>query len=121
MTPTRQDVIEVVEAYLKGVGSRDLTAAPLHPDVEYEVAGQWIKGATILRGFLGTLLPMINHVTVVRHIVDGEWCATAFTLDTTYGTISACDCFHVVNGQIVSIHVYYDSRAILSGANRLAS
>jgi hypothetical protein len=84
------------------------------------MGGQWIKGATILRGFLGTLLPMINDVTIVRHIVDGEWCATALTLDTTNGSMSVFDCFHVVNGQIVSIHVYYDLPAMPTRATRLA-
>jgi hypothetical protein len=31
------------------------------------------------------------------------------------------DCFHVVDGQIMSIRVYYDPRPILEGMNRAAT
>jgi hypothetical protein len=43
------------------------------------------------------------------------WCATVFDFDTTFGTISMIDSFHVVDGQIMSIRVYYDPRPIFEG------
>src|SRR5262245_14454770 len=105
----RQAVIATVEAYLNGLRTKDLKDVPLHPDIEYAgLFGTWVKGANIFRGVLTSMFPIIKDVTVVRHIVDGDWCATAFNLETTTGTLPVLDCFHVVDGQIVSIRVYYD-------------
>ena len=50
-----------------------------------------------------------------RHIVDGEWCATVFDFDTTFGTIPMIDCFHGVDGQILSIRVYLRSAPDFAG------
>jgi hypothetical protein len=103
----RDDVIGAVEAYLRALGARDLNAAPLHPDIEWQgPPGTRIKGATMLRVILAGLFPAITGIDVVRHIVDGEWCATMFNVDTVSGTIPLFDCFHVIGGQIVSIHNY---------------
>ena len=51
-------------------------------------------------------------------MVDGEWCATIFDFDTTFGTIPMVDCFHEVDRQIMSIRLYYDPRLILEGMGR---
>ena len=107
----RDDVIRVVEAYLNGLVSKDFSNVALHPDLEYQGPLGWIKGATIFRAMLSQLLSestMITGINVERHIVDGEWCATALTLETSAGPIHICDCFRVVDGQIVSIRVYHD-------------
>jgi hypothetical protein len=48
----------------------------------------------------------------------GQWCATVFDFDTTFGTIPMVDCFHVIDGQMMSIRVYYDPRPILEGMSR---
>ena len=47
---------------------------------------------------------------------DGEWCATVFDFDTVFGIIPMIDCFHVIDGQILSIRVYYDPRPKLKVA-----
>ena len=49
----REDVIRAVEAYLNGLGSRDLSAAPFHPDITFEgPLGPPIHGAAALRAIL---------------------------------------------------------------------
>jgi hypothetical protein len=53
-----------------------------------------------------------------RHIVDGEWCATVFDFDTTFGIIPMVDRIHMRDGQIMSIRVFYDPRPILVGMSR---
>jgi limonene-1,2-epoxide hydrolase len=117
----RVDVVRAVEAYLNGLGSKDLSAAPFHPDVDFEgPLGPPVKGAAALREFLTGFFPLINGVKIVRHIVDGEWCATPFSFDTRFGVIAIMDCFRVVDGQIVSIRPYYDPRAIVEGTKRMA-
>jgi SnoaL-like domain len=102
----REDVIGAVEAYLRGLVAKDLTGVPLHPDIEWRGPGTWMKGATMLRGFLVQLFPAIMGIEIDRHIVDGEWCATMFQVKTASGTIPVFDCFRVIDGQIVSIHNY---------------
>ena len=96
--------------------------APFHPDVAFEgPLGPPIKGAAELRQFLMGLFPAINRIHIVRHIVDGEWCATAFDFHTTFGLIPIMDCFLVMDGKIVSIRPYYDPRPVIEGMSRTAS
>jgi limonene-1,2-epoxide hydrolase len=115
----REDVIRAVEAYLNGLGAKDVSSAPFHPDVSFEgPLGPPISGAAVLRQFLTELFPLINGVRIVRHIVDGEWCATAFTFDTVFGSIPILDCFRVVDGQIIAVRPYYDPRPIIEGMSR---
>ena len=113
----REDVIAAVEAYLRGLESKNFGAAPLHTDIEWQgPPGTWIKGATMLRTVLSGLFPPITGIEIVRHIVEGEWCATMFNVNTTSGTIPIFDCFHVVGGQIMSIQNY--SQPALKGPTR---
>jgi limonene-1,2-epoxide hydrolase len=113
----REDVIRTVEAYLNALGTKDFAAAPLHSDVEWQgPPGTWIKGATMLRTVLSGLFPAITGIEIVRHIVEGEWCATMFNVNTTSATIRIFDCFHVVGGQIMSIQNY--SQPTLRGLTR---
>ena len=118
----REDVIRAVEAYLNGLGSKDVSAAPFHPDVAFEgPLGPPIRGDAALREFLTGLYPAVKGVRIVKHIVDGSWCATVFDFDTVFGVIPIMDCFQVIDGQIVSIRPYYDPRPVIEGMNRAAS
>jgi len=117
----REDVIRAVEAYLNGLGSRNLKDAPFHPDIVFEgPLGPPIHGEEGLRQFLTGMFPAIESIRIVRHIVEGEWCATVFDLHTRFGIIPVMDCFRVVGGQIVSVRPYYDPRPILEGMSRAA-
>jgi ketosteroid isomerase-like protein len=105
----RDDVVRVVESYLRALEAGDLSDVPLHPDVEWEgPLGHTIKGATVLRATLSVLSSIVTRVTIVRHIVEHEWCATMFKLRTTQGEVSIFDSFEVVDGQIRSIRVFLD-------------
>ena len=118
----REDVIRAVEVYLNGLAAKDVSAAPFHPDIELEgPLGPPVKGAAALREAITGFFPAINGIHIVQHIVDGEWCATVFDFDTTFGTIQLIDCFQVVDGQIMSIRAYYDPRPILDGMKRAAT
>jgi hypothetical protein len=117
----RDEVIRAVEAHLNGLGARDKSASPLHEDVEFvEPIGPPIKGAPTVRAVFTGFFPTIKGINIKRHIVDGEWCATVFDFDTTFGIIPMVDCVHVVDGQIMSIRVYYDPRPILEGMSKAA-
>ena len=113
------DVIRTVDAYLNGLAAKDVSAAPFHPDIEFEgPVGPPIKGAATLRHVLTGFFPTIKGIDVIRHIADGEWCATMFNFDTVFGTFPMVDCYHVIDGQIVSIRLFYDPRAMLEAMNR---
>ena len=115
----REDVIHAVEAHLNGLGARDLSASPFHEDIEFVgPIGPPIKGEPTVRAVFTGFFPTIKGIKIKRHIVDGEWCATIFDFDTTFGIISMVDVFHVVEGRILSIRVYYDPRPILEGISR---
>ena len=117
----REDVIRAVETHLNGLGARDISASPFHQDIEFVgPIGPALKGEPTVRAVFTGFFPTIKGIKINRHIVDGEWCATVFDFDTTYGTVPMIDLFHVVDGQILSIRVYYDPRPILEGMSRAA-
>jgi hypothetical protein len=117
----REEVIRAVEAHLNGLGAKDLSASPFHQDIEFVgPIGPPIKGAPTVRAVFTGFFPTIKGISINRHIVDGEWCATVFDFDTVFGIIPMVDCFHVVDGQILSIRVYYDPRPILEGLSQAA-
>jgi hypothetical protein len=111
----RDEVVRVVELYLRSLATGDLGDVPLHPDVEWQgPLGHSIKGANLLRATLWAMSPNITGVTIIRHIVELEWCATIFELTTAEGVLSVLDCFQVVDGQIRSIRVFLDRHAIIA-------
>jgi len=55
---------------------------------------------------------VIKDVRTKQHIVEGEYVATLFDLDTTFGVIPIFDCFRVVNGELTQIRPFYDPRPI---------
>ena len=118
----RDDVIRAVEAHLNGLGAKDLSASPFHENIEFEgPMAPTIKGASTVRAVFTGFFPTIRGLKIKRHIVDGEWCATEFDFDTAFGNIPMIDRFHVVDGKITSIRVYYDPRPILEGMERGAT
>ena len=117
----RDEVIRTVEAHLNGLGARDISASPFHEDVEFVgPISPPLKGAPTVRAVFTGFFPTIKGINISRHIVDGEWCATVFDFDTTFGIIPMVGCYQVVDRQIMSIRVYYDPRPILEGMSRTA-
>ena len=115
----RDEVIRAVEAHLNGLGARDISASPFHENIEFiGPISPPIKGEPTVRAVFTGFFPTIKGIKINRHIVDGEWCATFFDFDTTFGIIPMIDVFHVVEGRILSIRVYYDPRPILEGISR---
>jgi hypothetical protein len=62
----------------------------------------------------------MKGINVSRHIADGEWCATLFEMETPFGALPMIDWFHVVDGQIKSIRVFFDPRPIVDGLSKAA-
>lgn len=115
----REDVIRAAEAHLLGLGAKDISAVPYHPDVVIQTPlGPPVKGADAVRQATPGIYPFVKGITIIRHIAEGEWCATIFDFEYIFGTFRIVDWFHVVDGQIVSIQAFYDPRPILEGLQR---
>jgi hypothetical protein len=105
--------IQVVESYLHGLKSKDLSQVPFAPDVTFEgPLSPKITGIPAVREFLTGLFPAVRDIRVKRHISEGEFVATEFDFDTTFGVIPVFDCFRVSHGQLKQIRPYYDPRPI---------
>jgi hypothetical protein len=105
--------IQVVESYLHGLKSKDLSHVPFAPDVTFEgPLSPKLTGISAVREFLTSLFPAIRDIRIKRHISEGEYVATEFDFDTTFGVIPVFDCFRVSEGQLKQIRPYYDPRPI---------
>ena len=116
-----EEVIRTVEAYLRALARKDISAAPLHPDVTFESPlSPLIQGSDAVRQAFTGFFPAIKGIKVNRHIANGEWCAVLFEMETPFGTLPMVDWLHVIDGQIKSIRVYFDPRPIVDGLSKAA-
>jgi limonene-1,2-epoxide hydrolase len=108
---------EVVESYLHGLRTKDLSQVPFAADVSFEgPLTPKMRGVEAVAAFLTTLLPAIKDIRIKRHICQGEFVATEFDFDTIFGVLPVFDCFRVANGQLHEIRPYYDPRPITNPA-----
>ena len=109
----RDELITVVEGYLDGLKKKDLSRVAFAPDVTFESPlSPKLTGERAVVDFLSGLFPAINDIRVKQHIVEGEYVATVFDFDTTFGVIPVFDCFRVSNGKLIQIRPFYDPRPI---------
>jgi hypothetical protein len=117
----REDVIRTIDTYIDAVRRNDADALPLHPDVVFESPLGRYEGLAAFRKGLADFFRILKSIEVVRLTADDETCAAALNIDTIFGLIPFLEYFHVVNGQIVSIRVYYDPRPMLEGISRASA
>jgi hypothetical protein len=116
-----EQVLRTVDAYLSALAAKDISAAPLHSDVTFESPlSPLIQGLDAVRRVFEGLFPAMNGIKVRQRIANDEWCATLFEMETPFGTLPMIDWFHVVDGQIKSIRVYFDPRPIVEGLSKTA-
>ena len=53
------------------------------------------------------ILPMVKGVKVKQHIVEGNYVATVFDMETVNGVDHVFDRIQVVDGEIKDIHTFY--------------
>lgn len=105
--------VEVVESYLNGLRNKDLSQVPFAADVTFESPlTPQRTGVKEVVELLSSLFPAIKDIQIKRHIVEGEYVASIFDFETTYGVIEVFDCFRVSNGLLKQIRPYYDPRPI---------
>ncbi len=104
----RDEMISVVESYITGLGAGDFSQVPFSPDITYESPlTPKIQGQEVI-DFLSGLFPLMRGSEIVQHIVEGEYIASLFVLQTPNGKTHVFDKFRVVDGQLKEINPYYD-------------
>ncbi len=105
--------VETVERYLNALKTKDLSDAPLASDVSFEdPLTPKLNGKEAVLSFLSGFLPALNNVTIKQHISDGQYVATIWEADTSFGAIPIFECFRVMNGEIKEAKAFLDPRPI---------
>ena len=107
---SREEKVSVGEAYLDCFATKDLSKISFADDVTF--AGPRmpkLAGRTTVLGFLAHILPMVRAIHLKQHIVEGDYVATVFDMETVNGVDHVVDRIHIVDGQIKSIHAFYYS------------
>lgn len=111
MTPN----VTAAAALLQSMKDKDLSQAPLAENVSYQspLSGEPIRGRDHVTRFLNVYLPVIRDVRTVHHIADGDFVASEWQADTSFGLVSIIYVLRVELGRIVEIQAFYDPRGFL--------
>lgn len=105
---SREEKVSVVEAYLDCFESKDFSKLSFAEDISFEGPGiPKLAGRATVLGFLAHILPMVKGIQLKQHIVEGDYVATVFNMETVNGVDQVFDRIHIVGGQIKSIHAFY--------------
>lgn len=105
---SREEKVSVIEAYLDCFATKDLSRISFAEDVTFEGPRmEKLVGRATVLGFLGQILPMVKGIQWKQHIVEGDYVATIFDMETVHGVDHVFDRIHVVDGQIQSIQAFY--------------
>jgi SnoaL-like domain len=105
---SRSENIAVVESYLNGLASKDLSSVPLAPGITFEgPLMPKLAGRETIVGFLTSIFPFIKGIEVKQHIVDGDYVATVFDMETVNGVDHVVDLCLVVDGLLTEVRAFY--------------
>jgi hypothetical protein len=105
---SREEKIAAVEAYLRCFATKDLSKASFAEDVTFEGPRMpKLTGRQVILGFLTSILPMVKGINLKQYIVEGDYVATLFDMETVDGVDHVFDRIHIVDGEIKGIHAFY--------------
>ncbi len=105
---SREQNITAVEAYLDSFTTKDPSNVPFAEDVTFEGPRMpTLTGKPTVLGFLTHILPMVKGIQLKQHIVEGDYVAIIFDMETINGVDHVCDQIHIVDGKIKAIHAFY--------------
>ncbi len=105
---SREQKVAAVEAYLDCFATKDLSKVPFAEDVTFEGPRMpKLTGRATILGFLAQILPMVRGIQLKQHIVEGDYVATVFDMETVNGVDHVFDRIHIVDGKIQAIHAFY--------------
>ena len=105
---SREEKVAIVEAYLRGLAGKDISKVPFAANITFEGprVGKLI-GRSAVVGFLTSILPAVKSVQIKQHIVEGDFVATVFEMETIFGVDQVFDHMHVCDGELKEIHSFY--------------
>ena len=105
---SREEKVAAVEAYLDCFVTKDLSKVSFAEDVTLEGPRMpKLTGRPTVFGFLMHILPLVKGIQLKQHIVEGEYVATIFDMETVNGVDHVCDRIHIVDGEIKAIQAFY--------------
>jgi hypothetical protein len=105
---SREHKVAAVEAYLDCFVTKDLSKVPFAEDVTFEGPRMpKLTGRPTILGFLTQIIPSVRGIQLKQHIVEGDYVATVFDMETVNGVDHVFDRIHIVDGQIKAIHAFY--------------
>jgi hypothetical protein len=105
---SREQKVATVEAYLDCFATKDLSKVSFAEDVTFEGPRMpKLTGRQTILGFLMSILPMVKGVWLKQHIVEGDYVATVFDMETANGVDHVFDRIHILGGEIKAIHTFY--------------
>jgi hypothetical protein len=111
--------IEIAEAFLHGLGAKDLSQVPFAPDVTLECAiTPKLKGIESVLEFLEGVFSVIKAVRPQQCVVDGDSVVVHYELDTTYGLIPVTDRMRIVDGELAELRPHYDPLSLNKDSSR---
>jgi hypothetical protein len=108
---TREEKVALGEAYLKGLVGKDISKVPFAADITFEGPRvPPLAGREVVVGFLKMILPAVKNIRIKQHIVEGDYVATVFDMETTEGIDRAFDRIRLLDGELKEIHSFYYPR-----------
>ena len=105
---SRERKVAIVDAYLDCFLTKDFSKVRFADDITFEGPRKpKLVGKQNVIGFLTTILPMIKGIRLKQHIVEGDYVATVFDMETTNGVDHVLDLIQVVDEEIKGIQVFY--------------
>jgi hypothetical protein len=105
---SRSENLAVVESYLNGLASKDLSAVPFAPGITFEgPLMPKLAGRETIVGFLTSIFPFIKGIEIKQHIIDGDYVATVFDMETVNGVDHVVDLCLVVDGLLTEVRAFY--------------
>jgi hypothetical protein len=103
---SRSENIAVVESYC--LASKDLSSVPFAAGITFEgPLMPKLAGRETIVGFLTSIFPLIKGIEIKQHIVDGDYVATVFDMETVNGVDHVVDLCLVVDGLLTEVRAFY--------------
>ena len=105
---SRSEKIAAVESYLNGLVRKDPLSVPFAPGMTFQgPLMPKLAGRETIVGFLTSILPLIRGIEIKQHIVDGDYVATVFDMETINGVDHVIDLCLVVGGELKEVRAFY--------------
>ncbi len=104
-----------LDAYFRGFNAKDISLMPIGENVYFKapVNPEPVVGLQSLRPFLEQVFSTFDRIVVQRTIVEGEFASVMLDYHLPgIPPIPIVDCFRVVDGKVVEILAYFDTKLL---------